>query len=60
MGRRRRWILGLVVLSFTVAAIVLAGGFLWPRPQFSGGPWSDEERQPVDSLAHDSLSTPTP
>ncbi len=50
MGRRRRWIVGLALLAVAAAVTVIAGGFLWPRPQFSGGPWSGEERTPVDSL----------
>lgn len=56
MGNTTRWIVGLVILGAAAAVTVLAGGFLWPRPQFSGGPWFGEERVPVDSLAIDSLA----
>ncbi len=36
---RTRWIALAVVLLIALFAVV-AGGFLWPRPQFQRGPWA--------------------
>ena len=46
---RRPARIGLLVLVLTAAVVVvwLAGGFLWPRPQFErpGTPWAETDER---------------
>lgn len=37
---RRRWLLVALILALIAGFAVVAGGFLWPRPQFRLGPWA--------------------
>lgn len=42
MGGRGRWLYALAAVVAVLALFaILAGGFLWPRPQFRSGPWHD-------------------
>ena len=46
---RTRWVALIAVFLIAVFAVV-AGGFLWPRPQFQRGPWTGPDAAPADSV----------
>lgn len=46
---RTRWI-ALIVVALIALFAVIVGGFLWPRPQFRSGPWTDGPTHTTDSL----------
>ena len=46
MGRSTKIALLVIALAVALLAVWLAGGFLWPRPQFDrpGVPWEAEKQ----------------
>ena len=51
MTRTTKAALFVAVLLAATAIVWIAGGFLWPRPQFDrpGAPWSTESSPATDS-----------
>lgn len=45
---RTRWVILAAILAVAAFAVVV-GGMLWPRPQFSRGPWTRPAPTVADS-----------